>query len=288
MAPSISQLEGNGTGSGNYTEYGRWYGLQAQPWCAMFISWCAAKAGIDSSTINYSALASVTNGLSSGVGSFNSYSFSAVRVGDIISFENGTHVALVVNKTSTYIETVEGNTGNDCVERKYYYTNHNSVEPSWRITHYFRPDYERAWRYENGYYYYYDTETNTKVTGWLTLGSYTYYLDPNNGGAMVTGWKQINGKTYYFDEDGLMQTSWQEIDGNWYYFASSGAMQTGWVMIGGSWHYFNSSGRVQMGWKDYNGDRYYLDPDNNGAALTGTHIIDGVEYTFDEDGALIG
>ena len=25
----------------NGTKYGTWYGLPGQPWCAMFISWCA-------------------------------------------------------------------------------------------------------------------------------------------------------------------------------------------------------------------------------------------------------
>lgn len=29
----------------NRTRYGAWYGLDGQPWCAMFVSWCAAKAG---------------------------------------------------------------------------------------------------------------------------------------------------------------------------------------------------------------------------------------------------
>ena len=33
---SSSQLSGEIKGSGNYTEYGRWYGLQDM-WCAMFV-----------------------------------------------------------------------------------------------------------------------------------------------------------------------------------------------------------------------------------------------------------
>ena len=28
-------------GSKNYTKYGAWYGLDGQPWCDMFVSWCA-------------------------------------------------------------------------------------------------------------------------------------------------------------------------------------------------------------------------------------------------------
>jgi hypothetical protein len=30
----------------NDTKYGRWYGLNNQPWCAMFVSWVAAKARV--------------------------------------------------------------------------------------------------------------------------------------------------------------------------------------------------------------------------------------------------
>lgn len=32
-------------GRNNDTKYGRWYGLNFQPWCAMFVSWVFAKAG---------------------------------------------------------------------------------------------------------------------------------------------------------------------------------------------------------------------------------------------------
>ncbi len=29
----------------NKTKYGKWFGLDGQPWCAMFVSWCYDKAG---------------------------------------------------------------------------------------------------------------------------------------------------------------------------------------------------------------------------------------------------
>ncbi len=32
--------------SGNRTKYGQWYGLDGQPWCAMFVSYCFAQAGL--------------------------------------------------------------------------------------------------------------------------------------------------------------------------------------------------------------------------------------------------
>lgn len=39
-----SQL-GYREGYNNDTAYGRWYGVNHQPWCAIFISWLAAKSG---------------------------------------------------------------------------------------------------------------------------------------------------------------------------------------------------------------------------------------------------
>lgn len=38
-------------GRGNDTKYGKWYHLNRQPWCAMFISWCANQAGVPTNVI---------------------------------------------------------------------------------------------------------------------------------------------------------------------------------------------------------------------------------------------
>lgn len=40
---SKSQLDSKtaNAGSNNYTKYGAWYGINAQPWCDIFVSWCA-------------------------------------------------------------------------------------------------------------------------------------------------------------------------------------------------------------------------------------------------------
>jgi len=29
----------------NRTKYGKWYGMNGQPWCMMFVQWCFAQAG---------------------------------------------------------------------------------------------------------------------------------------------------------------------------------------------------------------------------------------------------
>ena len=40
-----SQLGYKETGK-NQTKYGQWFGMNGQPWCAMFVSWCLAQAGV--------------------------------------------------------------------------------------------------------------------------------------------------------------------------------------------------------------------------------------------------
>ena len=30
----------------NRTKYGKWYGLDGEPWCMMFVQWCFAQAGM--------------------------------------------------------------------------------------------------------------------------------------------------------------------------------------------------------------------------------------------------
>ena len=168
-----------------------------------------------------------------------------------------------------------------------------------------------GWKTYDDTYCYLDPNNNgAMVTGWKTISGKTYYFDED--GLMQTSWQEIDGNWYYFASSGAMQTGWCKPASIWFYLdpttgimqtgwlyledgtyylsrneSTLGYMVTGWVKISGSWHYFNSSGRMQTGWLDYQDERYYLDPNNNGAALTGTHIIDGVEYTFDEDGALI-
>ncbi len=50
ISVAASQI-GYQEGPDHATKYGTWYGLPNKPWCAMFVSWCANKAGIDTSVI---------------------------------------------------------------------------------------------------------------------------------------------------------------------------------------------------------------------------------------------
>lgn len=94
-----------------------------KPWCAMFVSWCANKAGIDTSVIPKHA------SCDKGVTWFKNKSKFKTRVsgytpkaGDIIYFgsaSDATHVGIVEKVSNKRVHTIEGNTS-DCVARRDY------------------------------------------------------------------------------------------------------------------------------------------------------------------------
>ena len=84
-------------GNRNYSEYGYWYGLNAQPWCAMFVSWCSRQAGI-ASRMYSTALASAP---SFGVTAFARE--STPKPGDLVFF------ATLGGKSPTHVGIYAGN-----------------------------------------------------------------------------------------------------------------------------------------------------------------------------------
>ena len=117
-----SDLSGSSSSSGNYTEYGKWFGQQSN-WCAIFISWCSNQAGIPTSIIKKNAVAS---GNSCQYGE-TKYKFGSrsPQVGDILYVQNDSdssvdHVGLVYKVDDTYIYSVEGNFGNKVGTIRYY------------------------------------------------------------------------------------------------------------------------------------------------------------------------
>lgn len=105
----------------NRTKYGKWFGMDGQPWCAMFVSWCLAQANatnlINQSPKGYAGCESFevwakAKGLTVPV--------SMVQPGDILLFDfskagksEHTGIALGYNKNTHLIDTVEGNTAGD-------------------------------------------------------------------------------------------------------------------------------------------------------------------------------
>lgn len=117
---SSSQLSGTVKGSGNYTEYGRWYGMQDM-WCAMFVSWCANVAGIPTSVVPSHSY--TPTGLNWFLNRGQAYSRSTVanggytpQPGDIIYFKSSrnqnitNHVGIVTSYSNGTVYTIEGNT----------------------------------------------------------------------------------------------------------------------------------------------------------------------------------
>lgn len=126
-------------GPNNDTIYGDWYGLPNQPWCAMFVSWCADQAGISQDIIK--KFASCTTGFRwfDSIGE-STRDHITPNKGDIIFFiwtygeATPDHVGLVEKVENGKVYTIEGNR-NDRVGRYSYDLN------DWRIYGYSLPDY---------------------------------------------------------------------------------------------------------------------------------------------------
>ena len=103
--------------------------------------------------------------------------------------------------------------------------------------------------------------------------------------AEQTGWIREDGRITYRFADGHTASGETEIDGVYYLFSYSGTLKTDWQTVDGKRCYFDpATGEAVFGWVDYFGCLYYVTKEQG--KLTGTQEIEGVTYTFDEDGAL--
>ncbi len=148
---SFFDYSGTSTGSGNITEYGRWYGRQGY-WCNIFASWCGYVAGIPASI--YPKLTSVGASYSSTLPSVGAdcFSFSSGRklqAGDLIfcctcsgGYGCVDHVGLVVDVDENTIYTVEGNMSDYVQACQYPASTGYSSRLRARINYVARPQYE--------------------------------------------------------------------------------------------------------------------------------------------------
>ena len=122
---SSAQLSGEEMGGSNYTEYGRWYGLQDM-WCAMFVSWCAFNAGVPTTVVPKHSF--TVSGLNQFISWGRAYTRAEVeagtytpQAGDIIYFKSArntnktNHVGIVTGFSGSTIYTVEGNTSSAAI-----------------------------------------------------------------------------------------------------------------------------------------------------------------------------
>ena len=118
-------------GDNNNTKYGAWYNLNYEPWCAMFVSWCANQAGISTDIIL--KYCGCTAGMKwfNDKGQFQSrQSGYKPKAGDIVFFRDigetsptlSTHTGIVYACDGVRVYTIEGNSADMCRKRSYYLT----------------------------------------------------------------------------------------------------------------------------------------------------------------------
>jgi cell wall-associated NlpC family hydrolase len=104
-------------GANNDSYFGRWYGLNHQPWCAMFVSWCFAQAGVSRlvAASTPKGFASCAAGMSWFKSNGQIVNPKQAQPGDIVFFQfdhdsEPDHVGIVVSVDAGGLHTVEGNT----------------------------------------------------------------------------------------------------------------------------------------------------------------------------------
>ena len=106
-------------GGSNDTKYGKWYGLNNNPWCAMFVSWCFDQAGQAKKIAaqNAKGFASCAAGLKWFTSKNKLIPVGKAQAGDIVFFQfdadaEPDHVGIVKwnNTTLKYLQVIEGNT----------------------------------------------------------------------------------------------------------------------------------------------------------------------------------
>ncbi len=142
----------------------------------------------------------------------------------------------------------------------------------------------------NGAKYWFSSDDASLKSGWLTLGSWKLYFDPETykGAAGIT---EIEGKKYLFDSNGVLMTHGTPvINGKKYYINKDNVLVSGWI-TSGNWtmYYYPETYECARGVSDVEGKRYIFD--SNGILIkgTGTFIHNGKKYAYDSNGnALTG
>lgn len=92
-------------------KYGRWYGMDCQRWCVMFVMWCATQIqlGLPTRTASCGTLMRAAQA----AGQWVTRDF---KPGDLIIFDwskkrsGHDHIGICKSVTATYITTIDGNT----------------------------------------------------------------------------------------------------------------------------------------------------------------------------------
>ena len=151
-------LEGTVQKQDDVTKYGEWYGMNGQPWCAMFVSWCANQANIPTTIIPKHASCDVGMQwfINKGLFEYSDYyggSYEPKR-GDIVYFGyrmssgdfDSNHVGIVYKIENAKIYVYEGNSSAK-VQSVSYKLSQNAY-----ILGYGKPEYNNQEAASTGYY----------------------------------------------------------------------------------------------------------------------------------------
>ena len=132
----------------NLQKYGEWYGMNGEPWCAMFVSWCFDQVGALDLIGGKFAYCPYGVNTAKEMGIWLDRE-EKPQPGDVIFFSNGSescHVGIVTARNgSESVSTIEGNTstssndnGGAVMERV---RNYGAVGSSWYILGFARPNW---------------------------------------------------------------------------------------------------------------------------------------------------
>jgi hypothetical protein len=108
-------------GTNNDTKFGKWYGLNNQPWCAMYVSWCFKEAELSNlvAASSKKGFASCDAGLKWFASNGQLVPVGQAKAGDIAFFQfdddaQADHVGIVKgNDGKGVLYVYEGNTSGD-------------------------------------------------------------------------------------------------------------------------------------------------------------------------------
>lgn len=123
---NLNSKTGN-AGDKNYTKYGAWYGANGNVWCAMFVAWCANKAGISTNIIRKTAGVAVYRNDYKDAGRYYTSIANGgtyiPQMGDLFFYSLSSHIGIVTSvdvvEGETVVTVVHGNWSNKVVKQQY-------------------------------------------------------------------------------------------------------------------------------------------------------------------------
>lgn len=142
VAKAVSQIGYKEKGN-NDTIYGAWYGMNYQPWCMMFVSWCAAQCGISTDSIPKLAYVPYCVDFYQKQGRYKAKGTYRPQPGDLIIYGSNSHIGIVEKVQGNTVFTIEGNTSanENSSNGDGVYRRSRALSDSW-IKGYCLPDYK--------------------------------------------------------------------------------------------------------------------------------------------------